>query len=30
VQDAFYLRACINTVNVLDMLIGKVERDAKA
>lgn len=29
-QDSHYLRACINTVNVLDMLIGKVERDAKA
>lgn len=29
-QDAHYLRACINTVNVLDMLIGKVKRDIKA
>ena len=28
-QDAHYLRSCINTVNVLDMLIGKVERDSK-
>lgn len=28
-QDAHYLRSCINTVNVLDMLIGKIERDNK-
>jgi hypothetical protein len=29
IKDAHYLRSCVNTVNVLDMLIGKIERDAK-
>jgi len=28
VQDAHYLRSCVNTVNVLDMLIGKIEKDS--
>lgn len=29
-QDAYYLRSCVNTINILDMLIGKIEMDVKS
>ena len=29
IQDAYYLRACMNTILVLDTLVSKPEKDAK-
>jgi hypothetical protein len=30
IRDAHYLRGCVNTIIVLDMLIDSVEKDSKA